>query len=188
MLPFRFHRSTTLLWYLPNTCFSAVQWCWTHSCWWSAPSSPWWTRGCAPAPSGTQPGSSLWACSPLQTSSGTRLPPLGLSQAAVRGHAHHYRLHQVVHACPLWDSARQQFVGMLTITGFIRYTPAPSGTQPGSSLWACSPLQTSSGTPHWKAWNNPGLRIRIRIGSGFNWKVHVLKCWMASFESWRLLR
>jgi hypothetical protein len=50
---------------------------------------------------------------------GARLPPLGLSQAAVCGHAHHYRLHQV-HACPLWDSARQQFVGMLTITDFIR--------------------------------------------------------------------
>ncbi len=28
-----------------------------------------------------------------------------------------------VRACPLWDSARQQFVGMLTITDFIRYTP-----------------------------------------------------------------
>jgi hypothetical protein len=26
---------------------------------------------------------------------GARLPPLGLGQAAVRGHAHHYRLHQV---------------------------------------------------------------------------------------------
>jgi hypothetical protein len=26
-----------------------------------------------------------------------RLPPLGLSQAAIRGHAHHYRLHQVHH-------------------------------------------------------------------------------------------
>jgi hypothetical protein len=25
-----------------------------------------------------------------------------------------------VRACPLWDSARQQFVGMLTITDFIR--------------------------------------------------------------------
>ncbi len=55
----------------------------------------------------------------------------------------------------------------------------------------------------------PALRFRIRIGSGFNRvsgsgsgsrrpkmthkstkkfvKVHVLKCWMASFESWRLL-
>ena len=52
-----------------------------------------------------------------------------------------------------------------------------------------------------------GFRIRIRIGSGFNRahgsgsrrakmthksrknmvNVHVLKCWMASFESWRLL-
>ncbi len=48
-----------------------------------------------------------------------------------------------------------------------------------------------------------GLRIRIRIQSGqwiriqegkndpqkqnFFLKVHVLKCWMASFESWRLL-
>ena len=27
-----------------------------------------------------------------------------------------------VRACPLWDSARQQFVGMLTITDFIRYS------------------------------------------------------------------
>ncbi len=48
------------------------------------------------------------------------------------------------------------------------------------------------------------IRVRIRIGSGFNrvsgsrrakmthkskkkLKVHVLKCWVASFESWRLL-
>jgi hypothetical protein len=31
-----------------------------------------------------------------------------------------------VRACPLWDSARQQFVGMLTITDFIRYTPLKS--------------------------------------------------------------
>jgi hypothetical protein len=48
-----------------------------------------------------------------------------------------------VRACPLWDSARQQFVGMLTITDFIRYTPLKN---PG----------------------NIGLRIRIRIGSVFN--------------------
>ncbi len=52
----------------------------------------------------------------------------------------------------------------------------------------------------------PGLRIRIRIGSGFSrvsgsgsrrakithksrifFKVYVLKCWKASFEIWRLL-
>jgi hypothetical protein len=31
-----------------------------------------------------------------------------------------------VRACPLWDSARQQFVGMLTITDFIRYTYMPA--------------------------------------------------------------
>ena len=26
-----------------------------------------------------------------------------------------------VRACPLWDSAKQKFVGMLTITDFIRF-------------------------------------------------------------------
>ena len=26
-----------------------------------------------------------------------------------------------VRACPLWDSGKQEFVGMLTITDFIRY-------------------------------------------------------------------
>ena len=27
-----------------------------------------------------------------------------------------------VRACPLWDTSKQTFVGMLTITDFIRYT------------------------------------------------------------------
>jgi hypothetical protein len=39
-----------------------------------------------------------------------------------------------VRACPLWDSARQQFVGMLTITDFIRYTPLVPLTELSATL------------------------------------------------------
>ncbi len=42
---------------------------------------------------------------------GARLPPLGLSQAAVRGHAHHYRLHQVPYT-PLKSLEKKSIKGL----------------------------------------------------------------------------